>query len=213
MNAWKLYLIGTVVLVCAGIAFSLIGDKGFVLAWFAGRRHPFPDYFFYYVTLLGEPPGFIIIGVLLWLRSWRKMLIIPILGGLVTLISYILKNIFEHERPILYLKRIGWEGPLGVLDYYVNTGHASFPSGHSMAAWALFTLTAALIARPWVSILCLLLAASVSVSRVYLMVHFLQDVVAGAVVGFAIGYIFYFIAERYIKTNHQDVLLDEADQS
>ena len=73
------------------------------------------------------------------------------------IVTYLLKEWFQHERPFLYLERTGWEGPLGVLDYQVLSGHASFPSGHSMAAWALFTMTAALIRKPWVSFVCLFL--------------------------------------------------------
>ena len=192
-------MIGAVVLFLIGISMSFIGDKGFFLKWLAHNRNVLADYYFYYTTRLGEPFGFIIISLIVWLKSWRRMVIIPLAGGIVTLVSYLLKSLFSHERPILYLNRTGWEGPMEVLDYYLYTGHASFPSGHSMAAWALFTLTAALIRKTWVSWICLFLAASVSISRVYLMVHFLQDVVAGAAVGFAIGYAIYYMYEKWVK--------------
>jgi len=78
------------------------------------------------------------------------------------------------------------------MDYQVLSGYHSFPSGHSMAAWALFTLMAVHIKKTWFSILALFLATSVSISRVYLMVHFLQDVVAGAMIGFSLGYAVYY---------------------
>jgi membrane-associated phospholipid phosphatase len=199
MKAWKTFVLGAGIIFICGIALTFVGDKGYFLKWLTAYRHPVADYYFYHVTKLGEPPGFIMIGLLLWMHSWRRMLIIPILGGLVTLVSYILKNIFSHERPLLYLNRTGWDGPMAVLDYNLLTGHASFPSGHSMAAWALFTLTAVLIRKNWVSFICLFLAVSVSISRVYLMVHFLQDVVAGAVVGFAVGYGIFYVYELWMK--------------
>ncbi|HSF88687.1 MAG TPA: phosphatase PAP2 family protein [Saprospiraceae bacterium] len=199
MSAWRLYVIGACVLMVAGIAITFLGDKGHFVRWLAMHRTPLADYYFYYVTKLGEEHGFIIIGLLLWLQSWRRMIVIPLLGGLVTLVTYLLKEWFQHERPFLYLERIGWEGPVGVLDYQVLSGHASFPSGHSMAAWALFTLTAAMIRKPWVSVVCLLLAASVSLSRVYLVAHFLRDVIAGAAFGFALGYALYYIFDNMMK--------------
>ncbi len=86
---------------------------------------------------------------------------------------------------------------MNVLDYHMNTGHQSFPSGHSMAAWALFVFLALIVARPWVSAVALLAAVSVSLSRVYLMVHFLQDVVAGAAIGTVLAIIAFYLHERW----------------
>jgi membrane-associated phospholipid phosphatase len=212
MNAWRLYILGAVMLIATGTALTWMGDKAHFLKWLTTHRNPVFDQYFYHVTKLGEPPGFIIIGLILWLRSWRRMVIIPVLGGLVTAVSYLMKKFFDEERPVLYLKRTGWEGPMAVMDYHLVSGHTSFPSGHSMAAWALFTFTAAMIRKGWVSVFCLILAASVSISRVYLMVHFLRDVVAGAVIGFALGYAFYFLYEAWNK-NNQSITSFEADKS
>jgi membrane-associated phospholipid phosphatase len=201
MRAWRIFVIGTFMLISIGICLTFLGDKGHFLKWLAGHRNTVLDYYFYHVTKLGEEAGFFIIGIILWLRSWRKMVMIALLGGIVTLASYLLKEFFEQERPSIYLKRIGWEGPLDVLDYQLLSGHASFPSGHSMAAWALFTLTAVLIRKTWVSLLCLFMAVSVSVSRVYLMAHFLRDVVGGAALGFSLGFAMFVIYDNWMKKN------------
>ena len=199
MRAWKLFIIGTILFIATGVSLTFLGDKGHFLIWLSSHRNPIMDQYFYHVTKLGEEVGFFIIGIILWLRSWRKMIMIALLGGIVTLISYMLKSFFDQERPLLYLRRIGWDGPMDVLDYQLLSGHASFPSGHSMAAWALFTLTAALIRKTWVSLLCLFLAISVSISRVYLMAHFLRDVVAGAAIGFSLGFIMYMLYDNWMK--------------
>ena len=127
------------------------------------------------------------------------MLTIPILGAIVMGTSYALKSLFFHERPMTYLNRLGYQGIFPVLDYQLFLGNHSFPSGHSLAAWALFTLVAAHFNKFWVSIVCLFLAASVSISRVYLVAHFLQDVVAGAVVGIPLGYLVYYIYNRWMS--------------
>ncbi len=184
-------------IILAGTISSLLFEKGTFLRWLAMNRSPGLDYFFYYATRLGEPVGFVIVGVVLWLTSWRKMIFVPLLGGAATVVAYVLKRSFDHERPSLYLSRIGWDGPMNVLDYYMNTGHQSFPSGHSMAAWALFVFLGLIVSRPWVSAIALLAAVSVSLSRVYLMVHFLQDVVAGAAVGTVLAIIAFYLHERW----------------
>ena len=206
MKAWTFYVYASLLVISVGVGMTFLGDKAHLLKWFAWNRSPFFDHYFYHVTKLGEAIGFVIIGLMLWLRSWRRMVTIPVLGGVVTLVSYLMKEYFYHERPKLYLERTGWDGPLAVLDYNLLTGHASFPSGHSMAAWALFTLTAALVRKGWVSVLCLVLAVSVSLSRVYLMAHFLRDVVAGAAIGFVLGYMTYYFYDRWMTSSLQTKL-------
>jgi len=207
MSAWRIFFVGATILMAIGISLTFLGDKAHLVKWFASNRTPAADLYFYHVTKLGEEYGFVVIGLILWLRSWRRMIVIPLLGILVTLMSYVLKKYFHLERPSLYLRRTGWEGPMGVLDYQVLSGYASFPSGHSLAAWALFTLTAAMIRKTWVSLLCLFLAASVAISRVYLMAHFLRDVIGGAAIGFVTGYVLYFVYDKWLKNNQLETSL------
>lgn len=191
---------GTIAFVVLSLSISLIGGHGQFLIWLADHRTITADYYFYYATRLGEEYGFVAIGIFFLFRQWRKSLMIAVLGLTVTVVTYILKTIFQFQRPSLFLAEMGWEGPLAVLDYPVLAGYASFPSGHSMAAWALFTFMAALYRKPVVAIGCLFLAISVSMSRVYLMAHFLRDVAVGAAIGFAIGYLIYYVYDTRLKT-------------
>jgi membrane-associated phospholipid phosphatase len=199
MKPRDLYLTGAIILIITGAVASFLGHKGILLIWLAEQRNPLLDYFFYYITELGEPTGFIIVGLAMWLVSWRKMILVPILGGVVTLFSQVLKRVFDHERPARYLEHIEWGGDLQVLDYVVLGGHNSFPSGHAMGAWALFTLVALLVQKGWMSVLCLFLATTVSLSRIYLMAHFLQDVVFGAAIGTLLGWSTVMVYRRWIK--------------
>ena len=109
MKGFTLFRNGAIILVILGLIFSLTGEKGKFLLWLAHYRQPFADYYFYYITLLGEYHAFIVCGLLLWLSSWKKMITVPTLGGILIITSYTLKSFFEHERPILYLNRIGYE--------------------------------------------------------------------------------------------------------
>lgn len=214
MKAFYVYVTGSVILMITSLFASLFNEKAEFLIWLFKWRNPVADYYFYYITTLGESHGFIFFGVLLLFQGWRKMLPIPILGITVMIVSYLLKQFFQHERPSVYLEKTNWEGTISVLGYHVLGGYHSFPSGHSMAAWALFTLMAAIIKKTWFSLLCLFLAVSVSLSRIYLMAHFLQDVVAGAMVGFALGYgAYYFYDRSQKKYQSQPALIQTPDSN
>ena len=182
------YWIGAAVLIGIGAMFSLFFEKGTFLVWLAHHRNPFLDYYFYWITKACEPIAYFIVALLVLISSWKKMVMVPLAGSLTSLLTYLLKTYFNHERPALYLERLKWAGPMDVLGYHALSDHTSFPSGHSMAAWTLFSLIAMLYRKTWVSILCLFLAVSVSTSRIYLMAHFLQDVVFGAGIGCLIAY-------------------------
>lgn len=63
----------------------------------------------------------------------------------------------------------------------------SFPSGHTMTAFAV--AIPLLLFYPSLTIGLLFCALSIAMSRILLGMHFLSDVVAGAMIGTAIGYL------------------------
>lgn len=62
----------------------------------------------------------------------------------------------------------------------------SFPSGHTASSFTAFTVIL-LYCPVYFSIPALLVASTIGFSRVYLRVHFLSDVIAGAVLGTVLG--------------------------
>jgi undecaprenyl-diphosphatase len=68
---------------------------------------------------------------------------------------------------------------------WFSSDRFSFPSGHALNAFAIGSVIA--LAFPLVALPVLALAASVAASRVVLGLHWLSDVLAGALVGLAIG--------------------------
>jgi undecaprenyl-diphosphatase len=67
----------------------------------------------------------------------------------------------------------------------------SFPSGHTIAAFAVATPVS--LFYPDLALGMLFAAGSVAASRVLLGMHFLSDVIAGAVLGAALGYVMYAV--------------------
>jgi undecaprenyl-diphosphatase len=92
--------------------------------------------------------------------------------GLASLTSTVLKAVFDRPRP---------EGP-----YLVDVPtSASFPSGHATTAFGAAAALAVL--APSLRWWALAGAAIVAYSRVHLGVHYVSDVVGGAVIGASVG--------------------------
>ena len=106
MKAFYVYSTGAALLLIAGVIASLFNEKAEFLIWLGNWRSPVADYFFYYVTLLGESYPFIFFGILLWLESWKKMLTVPILGLVVSLTSYLLKLFFSTSALLFIWKEL-----------------------------------------------------------------------------------------------------------
>jgi undecaprenyl-diphosphatase len=133
--------------------------------------------FFAAVTLLGDAnawmaalAGYLVLGK-------EKLIAVALLIVLVFsgLINEDIKDITMRSRP---------EGATS--GNYFNYQQYSFPSGHTQTAFAIAAVLSGFIALRY-SVITFLLAAMVGLSRVYLGVHFLTDVIAGALVGFTIG--------------------------
>jgi|TARA_B110000259_G_scaffold8150_1_gene8897 membrane-associated phospholipid phosphatase len=91
--------------------------------------------------------------------------------------------------------------PMSVIPYnetFLDIGqsipmHFAFPSGHTTTAFMLFTLLALNFKRPAIQVVCALAASLVGFSRIYLMVHWITDVLAGAALGMGIALLVYVI--------------------
>jgi membrane-associated phospholipid phosphatase len=59
----------------------------------------------------------------------------------------------------------------------------SFPSGHTTAAFSMMFFLSLIIPNKYAKILFAIFAAFMGLSRVYLVQHFLIDVIAGSIVG------------------------------
>ncbi|MEA2179929.1 MAG: undecaprenyl-diphosphatase [Solirubrobacteraceae bacterium] len=118
-----------------------------------------------------------------WCADLRNRRVLPLVAGTATLsfalaswLNAVLKALVDRSRPP---DAIGLEAVGGV------PASPSFPSGHAMSAFAVASAIAVLSPRLRWPVLAV--AALIAFSRVYLGVHFWLDVLAGAVLGIAIG--------------------------
>lgn len=176
----------------------LMSSQGELLMALNDQRTPFLDVFFTQFTKVGEAYGYLAVFLILFLTKRRASWGIPLLGIGVSLTAWVSKALFHHPRPYRYFEQ---QGLLAQLEFIpgvkMHKGLTSFPSGHTMAAFALFSFLAFCFPRkPWISVLCFTVAVLVGGSRMYLVQHFFKDVYSGALLGVGLGALAYVILNQ-----------------
>ncbi|WP_409772212.1 phosphatase PAP2 family protein [Thermaurantimonas sp.] len=165
---------------------SLFFDKVELHLALNSWKHPLSDVFFKFITHLGD--GLIFLPFILYfgLKKNREYFLLYSTAAVITLIvtalgkSVLFPNI---DRPIL---EIGAD-KLKLVEGVRMHKKYSFPSGHTMAAFAFWSLVA-VIAPKKLGYLFALIAILVGISRVYLSQHFIPDVAAGGLLGILISH-------------------------
>jgi membrane-associated phospholipid phosphatase len=155
--------------------------------------------FFKYITYLGESGPYFVFGLFFIYKQDKLYAWIAGLGLTVMLVSNVLKEFFYERRPYFYLVEKGYLDNFHIIED-LHLGNNSFPSGHTLSAFAIFVFIILSKRKPFVwNFLLLLMAFCVAVSRVYIGHHFMQDVCAGAIIGTLLGILFDGIRNQTTK--------------
>jgi len=154
-----------------------------IVTWIASLRAPLPDTLFKIITHLGDYGCIWILAVaaMFILKRTRKDAADTAVGMIITIIisNLILKPIFSRMRP--------YEVISGLTALIKQPSDASFPSGHAAfafaAAYGIWKSTAKKFGVP-----ALILAVLISLSRIWVGVHFPSDVICGAAIGLICAY-------------------------
>ena len=170
-----------------GILFLMIAyGKGpshlMVNAW----NSPLADVFFKYVTHLGDGAIFaVVILILLFIRI--RWAFYELFAAFMTLIFvFITKQLLFNgaPRPTKYFEN---EETLHLVEGVKMHTMNSFPSGHTITAFAVFIILALLVKKNYLKFFFTAVAILAGFSRVYLSQHFLEDIFLGALIGIAIA--------------------------
>lgn len=151
-------------------------------------HNQFFDFFFTYWTHFGDglitAIAILPIGLYLYKKNGWSFFI---LGWGTLIMAGVLAQIGKHfiyPDAIRPLRFIGEDLLYLVPNVDVHEWN-SFPSGHTTTAFAFFSLIAiTFFSKKWIGqLLCAVCAILVGYSRMYLSQHFLEDVIAGAILG------------------------------
>ncbi len=190
----KLYFIGFICLFLIGCIKRSLQEKGELILYFARWRHPDIDQFFNFCTKMGEEWIYVAAVLLLVFIKFRHAILVPVLGLLVLVVSTSLKRFFSTPRPRTFFYKLFDSNEIVSaqnVDLYV--GYTSFPSGHSMSGFAIFTFLALCIPNRIVKILFLIMASFIAFSRVVITQHFLEDILVGALLGLLVATMLFWI--------------------
>ncbi len=172
----KYYLIGIVLLV-----FSFFLDS-----YVKFPTHPILDYLlssiFNFVTIFIL---FVVVSIVFLYEEGKQRWVVPLMmSALCSIVfSVLLKMLIARQRPDM----------VGILD--MSFTKYSFPSSHTALVFAALPILDKEFKK--IKIFWITFAIVVGLSRIYFNVHFFSDVIAGALLGYLLGDIFYNLEKKY----------------
>lgn len=179
------------------IIIALLYDKQ-IIVYIASLRNYFLDYIFLSVAFASNAIiiFFFLTTLFLWKEHKRRWILPLWMASFFSVaISFIIKISVKRPRPF----QDGTISALKILFNFMkdnfNTWNFSFPSFQAMLAFSALPLLNKEFRN--FKYIWLIFAILVAFSRVYFGVHYLSDVLAGALIGYLIGYSLVIIEEKY----------------
>lgn len=183
INVNKAFLIPCMLFWVAGGIFMLFGDKVSIQLFFNQFYHQWQNGIWMFFTFMGDTMFFILTLLIGTLLTYRFSLYSLIMGLTIMILTYVMKQIFDEPRPLTVFTELGIFDQLQTVPGYPLRCCNSFPSGHTISAFAIFGMIAFFAKNNKVKFFVFLMAIGVAYSRVYLMQHFFRDVYAGSIIG------------------------------
>jgi len=191
----KTYFIAYLLLFSVALVIQFSYSKTDISIFINAHYSDFLDFACQYGTYLGD--GIFAVFVSILLMFFNKNI------GIVSVFAYTISSLIvqglkhlvfdDRNRPSKFLDMTQMHVVPGVEIHNYN----SFPSGHSAAAFAFFTILALFYQKPTFQIICLLLAIFTAYTRIYLLQHFFQDTLVGSAIGVATSVVVYeWLIER-----------------
>lgn len=177
---YRIFFIPFLILIIFSFGLMMIFSKEELFLWINRHHNNFFDELFKLITFFGDGLTTVLIVLLLLFVKYRYAVFAAIAYAYSSLIVQILKRIFHAPRPIKYFEEIS---PIRTIEAYSIHQWNSFPSGHTASVFTLAVVLTFIIKDKRYHGLILPLAALTAFSRVYLAQHFVEDIIAGAILG------------------------------
>jgi len=134
--------------------------------------------FFKFITFFGNEEFYImVLPLFFWLWDKEKALKLMLILLPSLLLNFYFKEIFHTARPmgVALIEQLGF----------------AFPSGHAQGSTTLWLMLVLLVRPKWMNVLAVIMIILVSVSRLYLGVHYPIDILGGILIGAVIVFVYH----------------------
>ncbi len=202
LKVLRWFLMPYLLFLIVGVEYYFSHDHGDFVLLLNKNRIALLDFAMPWITHLGDGLFFALVTLIFVLYRWRVGMVVLALGLTQLITSYLLKRqVFRGTpRPKTFFAEL--EVPLSFIEGVKVHSYNSFPSGHTMTAFAIFFFLSCYFQQRLFSVLFFTLALAVAISRVYLLQHFLIDVCVGSIVGVILGFIGFKYSQKVDKTQH-----------
>lgn len=171
---------------------DILGEVSLEVTRWLQENYPQLEPFFFYVTQAGRFEFYLVLITLAyWCIHKPFGRTLAYLLSISAVLNAMVKHLVRNQRPF-------WNDAALAL---VDEKSYGIPSGHSQSATIFYGTLAIFIRRAWAWILAIVLISLMAISRVYLGVHDIEDVIAGIVLGLLVllGYALWnrFLAVRF----------------
>ena len=191
---------GIAAVVLAGVGIATAGQNlpvGLDQGWhdvLAAHRLPAADAIALFLNIAGGTlvmtiVSVVIVVVLLFFRQFQASFSIAVTMALATGLSSVIKSVIARPRPS---------------DGTVDVASNAFPSGHATAAAAITVALLIAFPRVWTWVLAGAWIPLVAISRNYLLVHWLSDVIGGVVLGASVALLVSGLVQGFLKKRSPD---------
>ncbi|TAJ13804.1 phosphatase PAP2 family protein [Marinilabiliaceae bacterium JC017] len=176
------FVTGLLILLLAGLPLLFHYDKGDILFKLNSMGTPFLDSFFRIYTFMGYGMVMVILAVVFLFVKYYYSVLFMLILIMCGVVSFCCKELLFPGlvRPAAEIDFELLPNVIQGIDFH---HYGSFPSGHTMTAFASAVVCCFYFKRRGIGLVMLLLAVLVAVSRVYLLQHFYMDVYTGAIIG------------------------------
>jgi membrane-associated phospholipid phosphatase len=168
-----------------------------LMQFLADHRIPWLTDVFLFFTFIGDINGYILIATLIYVAFDKRLAVrLSVVVLLSMSLNHILKMIIKNPRPFMregtYMQK--WAVPADNARELAT--EYSTPSGHAMGCSTFYAYLYACVNNRALRVACVVLIVLIGLSRPYLGVHYLEDVLSGWVIGLAVALIAIFYGDR-----------------
>lgn len=165
---------------------TLPWSQGIVDWFFSHRTDLLTDIMIFFTTLGNEQGYILIVAGIYWLYDHKLAIKLAMVIIISSLFNHILKIIIRNPRP--YYPNGGYEEKWGIpkSDIASTADSYSTPSGHAMGSSSFWTYLHLKVQSRFTFVIFIPMIFLIGISRPYLGVHYLEDVILGWILGLVV---------------------------